>query len=168
MTVIAYDGRFVAADRWIVNGHGMTSITHKIEVWESEVLATSGAADHGEALVIWYKDGKKPAAFPVPHAGGNSSEDNGSYLYVFRRGAPVQVFQTWPSPILFDATEFAAGSGGDVARTAMHLGRDAREAAKVANELNIYCGGGVDYIDLDELAITGKCAVRTYGNPSQA
>jgi hypothetical protein len=44
----------------------------------------------------------------------------------------------------------------------MHLGRDAREAAKIATELNVFCGMGVEFIDLSELAATGMAAVRSY------
>jgi hypothetical protein len=74
----------------------------------------------------------------------------------------VLCFQTWPAPVLFDMHEFSAGSGTDIARTAMHLGRDAREAVRIANELNVYCGGGVEYVDLSELAARGDANVRRY------
>jgi len=157
MTVIAYDGHFVAADRMIVNDGGLMGTCQKLNVWEGVVLATCGAADHGEALIIWWKDGKDPAAYPKAAAG-----DKDAYMYVFELDKPVLCFQTWPSPILFPMVEFAAGSGNDIARTALHLGRDAREAVKIANELNVYCGGGVDYVDLTELKAVGKAPVRSY------
>jgi hypothetical protein len=157
MTVIAYDGLYVAADRLIVNEGGLRGITRKLDVFEDWVLATSGPADHGDALILWFKEGKSPAAFPRYHDG-----DKGSYLYAFKHGAPVLCFQTWPTPIMFPMTEFAAGTGNDVARAAMLLGRDAREACRIACELNIYCGMGVEYVDLNELAVTGKAEVRTY------
>jgi hypothetical protein len=159
MTVIAYDGLYVAADRMISNDSGMRGITRKLEVWEDQVLATCGAADHGEAMVIWFKDGKDPAAFP--HTADKGGEKS-AYLYVFKLNCPVMCFQTWPAPILFPMTEFAAGCGSEIARTAMHLGRDAREAAKIATELNVFCGMGVEFIDLSELAATGMAAVRSY------
>lgn len=158
MTVIAYDGRYVAADRLITNDSGMKGISRKLEVWEGQVLATVGAADHGEAMMIWFKDGKDPKRFPDPGGGEKSS-----YLYVYTPGgAPVMCFQTWPAPILFPMSEQAAGCGADIARTAMHLGRDAREAVKIASELNCFCGGGVDYVDLVELKATGKAVIRNY------
>lgn len=159
MTVIAYDGRFVAADRLITNDSGMRGVSQKLVIWEGQVLTTVGAADHGEALIIWFKDGKNPKAFPDANAGG----EKGAYLYVFGKGQQVMCFQTWPAPILFPMTEFAAGCGADIARTALHLGRDAREAVKVANELNCFCGGGVDYVDLNEITASGG-VVRPYGD----
>ena len=122
-------------------------------------MVTCGTADHGEALCIWFKDGKDPAAFPhTADKGGDKS----AYLYVFQHNYPVMCFQTWPTPIIFTMTEFAAGAGSEIARTAIHLGRDAREAARIACELNVFCGNGVDYVDLSELATTGKAAVRSY------
>lgn len=158
MTVIAYDGLYVAADRLITNNDGMKGVSRKIDVWEDWVLATSGAADHGEAMMIWFKDGKDPKAFPQHTDGG----EKGAYLYAFKHKNPVLCFQTWPAPILFPMTEFAAGCGSDIARTAMHLGRDAREACRITCELNVFCGGGVEYVDLSELAATGNAAVRSY------
>lgn len=158
MTVIAYDGHYVAADRLIVNDGGLMGTCQKLTVWEGVVLATCGAADHGEALMIWWKDGKNPAAYPFRHGG----ETKDAYMYVFEYEMPVLCFQTWPSPILFPMAEFAAGSGNDIARTALHLGRDAREAVKIACDLNVYCGGGVDYVDLTELKLAGTAPVRSY------
>ena len=159
MTVIAYDGHYVAADRLITNDSGMKGVGQKLVIWGRQVLATVGAADHGEALIVWFKDGKDPKAFPVAPSG-----EKDAYLYVFQRDAPVICFQKWPSPILFSMSTFAAGCGGDIARTAMHLGRDARHAVLVANELNCYCGGGVDFVDLYELARTDTATVRPYGD----
>ena len=156
MTVVAFDGRYVAADRMISNDSGMHGTSRKINVWKDEVLVTTGAADHGEALLIWYKDGKKPDAFP------RETHNKDASLYIFKLNAPVMCFQCWPAPVIFTMTEFAAGCGTEVARTAMYLGRDAREAAKITCELNVYCGGGIDYVDLVELANTGKAEVRSY------
>ena len=157
MTVFAYDGRFVAADRMITNDSGRHGICRKITVWEKHVLVTSGAADHGEALTIWFKDGLNPAAFPKAQAG-----DKDAYLYVFGYKVPVMCFQTWPSPVLFPMDFYAGGAGGDVAWTALHMGRDAREAAKIACELNIYCGGGVEYVDLQALHHNNDARVHLY------
>jgi hypothetical protein len=158
VTVIAYDGLYVAADRMISNDSGMKGSCVKLKVFEKQVLVTCGAADHGEAFIIWYMDGKDPKAFPHVSQGG----DKTAYLYVFQHNCPVMCFQTWPAPILFPMAEFAAGAGSEIARTALHLGRDAREAAKIACDLNVYCGNGVDYVDLSELAATGKALVRSY------
>ena len=159
MTVIAYDGLYVAADRMISNNDGLQGMSRKIEVFEGQVLATCGAADHGEALMWWFKEGMHPEAFPhLSKVGG----DKDAYLYVFKHNTPVACFQTWPRPIIFPMVLFAAGCGNDIARTAMHLGRDAREAAKIACELNVFCGNGVDYVDLSELSVTGNAAVRSY------
>jgi hypothetical protein len=147
MTVIAYDGEHVAADTYIVNDSGLHLRTRKIEVFEDKVLATSGAADHGEALVVWFKMGRNPATFP--HAPDRAKD---AYLYVFQYEKPVVVFQTWPAPILFPVTEFTAGCGGEIARAALKMGRHAMGAAALACELNVFCGGDVEYVDLRDLA----------------
>jgi hypothetical protein len=150
MTVIAYDGNYVAVDTYIVNDSGLHLRTRKIEVFEGQVLATSGAADHGEALVMWFKMGKKPDAFPhTPDRGKDA------YLYVFQYEKPVVVFQTWPAPILFPVTEFTAGCGGEIARAGLHLKLNAMQAAALACDLNVFCGGDVEFVDLRDLAAGG-------------
>lgn len=42
----------------------------------------------------------------------------------------------------------AIGSGGDFARTAMHLGKNAKQAVVVASELDLYTGGDVKEMTL--------------------
>lgn len=157
MTVIAYDGRYVASDRMITSENGMHGISRKLTVVEDWVLVTTGAADHGEELVVWFKDGKKPDAYPRTR-----SNEKEAYLYGFKKDHPVLCFQLFPTPIMFPMLEFAAGCGGDIARAAMHLGRDARQACAVACDLNVYCGNGVEYVDLHELAATGRASIRPY------
>jgi hypothetical protein len=73
-------------------------------------------------------------------------------------------FQSWAAPVIILSEEFAGGSGGPYALAALHLGRDARQAVKVPCALNVYCGGEVEYVDLAELATTGKAQVRRYAD----
>jgi hypothetical protein len=146
MTVIAFDGDHVAADTLIVNESGLVGRCRKLEIYNNQVLAHAGAADHGAAMAMWFKMGKKPAAFP--HVVG----DKDAYLYVFEYLKPVMCFQKWPAPILFPVSEFSAGSGNEIARTAMRLGRSAMGAALLACDLNVYCGGDVEYVDLQAVA----------------
>ena len=147
MTVIAYDGRYVAADRLISNEGGMVKHCSKLTVFEGAVLTTCGAADHGAMLEVWFKEGCKPEQFPAPIPGSKDA-----YLYVFKWKAPVMCFQCYPAPVVFDVDYYACGSGNEVAHTILHLGHSAEYAAKIACELNIFCGGGVDVIDLKDLA----------------
>ena len=158
MTVIAYDGRYVATDTLLVSDSGMKGRTRKLTVFGSQVLSHSGAADHGQMMEIWFKDGKKPDAFP------RTTPDKDAYLYVFEKGKPIMCFQSWPAPVFIQSAEFAGGAGGPYALASLHLGRDARQAVKVACELNVYCGCGVEYVDLVELSTTGKAEVRTYAD----
>jgi hypothetical protein len=156
LTVIAYDGKYVAADTLITGDSGMWHRTRKLDIHGTQVLATVGAADHGEALMIWFKDGCNPAAFP------HSTQQKDAYLYVFEWSKPVICFQTWPAPIVFPVTCFTAGTGGEIARAAMWLDRDARQACDVAIELNIYCGGDIEYVDLEKLANGTGVGIVTY------
>ena len=156
MTVIVSDGRYVAADTLIVSDSGMMGRTCKLAVFGSQVLAHSGAADHGQMLEIWFKDGKKPDAFP------KTTADKDAYLYVFEYGKPTMCFQSWPAPVILIEKTVAAGAGGPYALAALHLGCDARRAVDVAIECNVYCGGDIEYVDLKQLADTGSASVVCY------
>jgi len=158
MTVIAYDGIVVATDTRITNDSGMVGRCNKLYTHGTKALAVSGAADHGEAMVAWFKSGSKSADFPHPPGG----DVKNAYLYVFEYMKPVLCFQLHPVPVVFPMGEFCAGCGGDIARAVMLSGGDAIKAVEVACKLNIYCGGPVTYVDLQALADDGGVEVKTH------
>ena len=155
MTVIAYDERYVATDTLVCSDSGMKGRTRKLTIFGTQVLTHTGAADHGQMLEIWFKDGKKPDAFP------KTTADKDAYLYVFEYGKPTMCFQSWPAPVIL-MDKVAAGTGGGYALAALHLGCDARRAVEVAMELNVYCDGDIEYVDLKQLADTGNAYVLCY------
>jgi hypothetical protein len=157
MTVIAYDGVYVAADTMITNEAGTPGRCRKLYVHNTKVLAISGTADHGEAMRLWYMHDAKPVDFP--HVPGG---DKSAYLYVFEYMKPVLCFQSFPAPVIFPMDMFTAGCGGDIARAALHMGGDAIRAVEVACALNVYCGGPVEYVDLQALHEGEPLDVKTH------
>lgn len=145
MTVIAFDGRYVAADRQATSS-GLKGAMTKLFVHEGKVLAFNGCADHGLMLLLWYKSGALPATFPA-----EADEKKNAHMLVFERGRHPQVFENRPVPMIREDAFTADGHGRDFAMAAMHLGKSAKEAVELANIYDAYCGMGVDVIDLWEL-----------------
>lgn len=143
MTVIAYDGHTVAADKQATNGDYRATVT-KLHRVGHEVLAFCGHADVGLAMVAWYRAGCPVDQFPNK---GLSNED-ATWLYVFAPGARVRCYQRQPIPIIFEDPLFAAGSGCAVAKGALLAGADARRAVEIACQVLDGCGMGVDAEDL--------------------
>lgn len=145
MTVIAYDGRYVAADRQATNNGMLASVT-KLFRHGRQVLAFSGGPSHGMELVVWFKGGAYPDKYPR-----EKDDKISAHLYVFEAGVPVKCFETGPIPFLIEDTHFTAGCGRDYARAVLELGFSPVTAVEIASRLDAYCGLGVNVIDLKEL-----------------
>lgn len=144
MTVIAYDGKTVAADKQTTN-HGWGFKTTKLHRFENKVLCFCGDAGLGLALMNWFKSGCKADDFP------KMDEDTQATLLVFERGKPVVAYEGTPYPYVTDMTDqFAAGSGRDFALGAMSFGATAIQAVQVANKLSAYCGEGFDAVCFED------------------
>jgi ATP-dependent protease HslVU (ClpYQ) peptidase subunit len=71
----------------------------------------------------------------------DSFRSQNEYLIAYRD----KLFRVYDSLSVFSVPQHAAiGSGQDFAVAAMHLGRSAVDAAKVASELDLYCSGTID------------------------
>lgn len=143
MTVIAFKGKAVAADRLAVQGGGIGRSVTKIERFGNSVLAITGSWDIGAELREWFKSGASPGDFP------DKARDGAATLIVFDRDAYcVKTFNSGPYPMLMAFAPCAFGSGRDYAEAAMYLGCDAVKAVEVASHFQTDCGLGVDTIEL--------------------
>lgn len=143
MTVIAFDGKTVAADRLAVQGGGIGRSVTKIERFANCVLAITGGWDIGAELREWFKAGAVPADFPA------KARDGDATLIVFDPDAGhVRTFNSGPYDLPMLLSRCAFGSGRDYAEAAMHLGCNAVRAVEVASHFQTDCGMGVDTLDL--------------------
>lgn len=143
MTVIAWDGKTLAADkRADMGGHHNT--TTKIHRVNDTLVAFCGTAAIGREMVEWVKRGADPGTFPA----AQRDPDKCCGLLVIHADGALRKYEETPYPILFEQRQFAMGSGRDYARAAMHLGKTAAEAVAVACEFDPGCGNGVDTLDL--------------------
>lgn len=138
MTVIAWDGKTLAADKRMVNcGRGSTC-TKLYRVGENAV-AFSGDADGGREMLVWFRAGADPDKFPA-----RCRHEKDWTLMVVANKDGLCFYERTPYPVQVEDPFFAAGSGGDYAMAAMHLGKTAREAAEIACLFDTGCGNGID------------------------
>lgn len=142
MSVIAWDGQSLAADKRASLGTLIRTVTKVFRVDATTLAAYSGDADAGEELLAWFKAGAEAHTFP------KSARDSGgsSVLMVVWSDGAIWRFETTPYAVKFPPQQFAIGSGRDFALAAMHLGKTAAEAVEVACVFDSGCGNGVDVL----------------------
>lgn len=142
MTVIAYDGKTLAADKRAVNCGMVRTVTKLFRVKRS-VIGIAGMLGHGMEMLQWFKDGGDPAKFPACQ---RDKDDWGTFVVLSKTG--LWVYERTPYPHKIEDDIWAGGSGRDFALMAMHLGKTAREAVELASLFENGCGNGVDAMTL--------------------
>lgn len=144
MTVIAWDGKTLAADKRATDGGGIHRTVTKIQRHGYELLGFTGDWDDCVELAEWYKRGANAADFPQRAREGRAS------LMVFAAGQVLR-YGVGPFPMRIEVKQCAFGSGRDYAEAAMHLGHDAKAAVAVACHFQTDCGNGIDTLTLEDL-----------------
>jgi hypothetical protein len=144
MTVIAWDGKTLAADRLIGDSGELTKIewlrgtdTGPLAVFQNAAMGACGDAFQCAALLGHVRDPKN-VTLPVV--------DNATVMFVRKEG--IFLHRGFATPIKLPHQIYAIGSGADFALAAMHLGKTAVEAVELACKLSVWCGSGVDAIEL--------------------
>lgn len=142
MTVIAWDGATLAADKRAVSGGGIARTCTKIVRHGEYLLGIIGDWDCGAEMREWFKAGAQPADFPA------KAREDKSTLIVIHPDGRIGTYACGPFPILIEAERCAWGSGRDYAEAAMYLGRNAAQAVEIACVFQTDCGNGVDLLTL--------------------
>lgn len=145
MTVIAWDGTTLAADKRTLNGRTVGTVTKIFRVGRDLVGMTGGLAS-GMELLNWYRAGAEPSTFPEK----NRDPDKCTSLVVIRADGSVWEFQNTPHPYKMDDKCCAWGCGDEAALVAMACGKTAVEAVLLASRFNNGCGDGVDSLTLEQ------------------
>lgn len=142
MTVVAWDGTTLAADRRTTCG-GLIRETTKI--WRIGKLLVGGAGELGTVCSLrdWVAGGCDPERAPKYDA-----EPDAELLVIHPDGATYRYY-AGVTPFRCESRAKAIGSGAPYAVTAMHLGRSAEEAVHIASELHNGCGNGVDTLRIE-------------------
>jgi ATP-dependent protease HslVU (ClpYQ) peptidase subunit len=143
MTVIAWDGKTLAADRRTSFGsrHMTTRKAHRVN---GALVAGAGETAAILEMVEWFRAGAKPEDLPA-----NQRTDNCVTLLVITPKGEILEYANGPYPIVVKEKQWAVGSGAEFARTAMYLGKSAREAVTIACKFDTCSGNGIDTLELE-------------------
>lgn len=135
MSVVAWDGKLLVADRRSVN-FGLNRTTSKIKrIPSGAILAWVGNETKGLELAHWFeRKGKFPA---------NHDDEDFARLIVVQHEA-CYTYERSEQPLRVMDKFSAWGSGRDYAIATMHLGFNAVRAVEVASYFDINCGNGLE------------------------
>lgn len=142
MSVVAYDGKSLAADRQATCNDMRATTSKIIRVPCGDVLAWTGQQDAGLMMVDWYQHGKQREHYPPVQ-----NTDYWARLIVATQGR-VEFYERHPLPIRVYDPFMAWGSGQDFAMGALAMGATAKEAVEVASRFSVNCGCGVEVYEL--------------------
>jgi ATP-dependent protease HslVU (ClpYQ) peptidase subunit len=145
MTVIAWDGKTLAADKRTNFGglHATTTKVHRLP--DGRLVGCSGNTAQIAEIVHWLGSGADADKMPTAQ---RDAKECVSALVILPGGAILQ-YENTPHPIRIENRMWAIGSGRDFAIAAMHLGKTAHQAAVLACELDCNCGNGIDTLTLE-------------------
>lgn len=142
MTVIAWDGKTLAADRRVTSS-GLIRTTTKIRRIRDLRVGCSGSTDSAVAMFAWIEGGCLPDQFPKSQA----DKDDWVATIVIDGAGTIGMYERTPHMHVIEDDIAAIGSGRDFALAAMYLGKTAAEAVHVASHFQCDCGNGVDVLE---------------------
>jgi hypothetical protein len=143
MSVIAWDGKTLAADKRATNGTMIRTTTKIFEACGC-LVGYCGDASFGEQVLAWFRAGEDATTWPA----SQRDKDDYAVLLVIRPDGRVQTYERTPYPITFNDVLFACGCGRDFALAAMYCGKTAEEAVELTCLLDSGCGNGIDTLTL--------------------
>lgn len=148
MTVIAWDGKQLAADRRISFGNlsgGRVIIFRLLDHNLKHILVGAcGSSSGSQDFLHWISAGRKLEDWPT-HL---KEKDNTFSAMVIEKDKRISLYEASPYPSILEQPFWAIGSGRDFAIAAMHCGKSAYEAVEIAIIYDVYCGNGIDCLEL--------------------
>lgn len=138
MSVVAWDGKTLAADKQGTNAGYAFTVTKMRRIKRGVVVAWTGTFEYGMLLAEWYAGGAKPEEWPA-----FQRTDGWTRLIVVEKGKAF-VFEQEPVKQPVETPFDAWGCGRDYALGALAMGAGAAEAVLVASRFSTGCGLGVD------------------------
>ena len=143
MTIIAWDGRIIAADGLVSAGGVITSRNHKkLLVEDNRIFGLAGGLGFMPHLVHWYKNGAKPGEAP--------KDTDWTFIVLEGGGVARCASNTFPYMDSYDPP-WAWGSLWCVAYGAMLAGKTAVEAVEIMCRTDTECGGEIQAVNIDEV-----------------
>lgn len=151
MTVLAWDGKTLAADKQATENGVLHQITKIKRITKGKnkgwLIGNAGSAASGQLLMDWFETGADPKHFPYEY---QKTDGLFATLLAISPQGIVHRYEHLPIPIVFEDEFYAMGSGKDMAMGAMAMGADAVTAVQVVCTYETECGVGIDVIHLKE------------------
>jgi hypothetical protein len=144
MTVIAWDGQILAADKLACFGATKGTVT-KIFRFKNELLAITGCLSAGMETMQWYTEGAVKADYPP----SNRMQNEGASLIVIKQDKSVWKYEKSPVPFRVEGSFCAFGCGDESALIAMECGANALRAVELVIKYNSGCGNGIDVLEFE-------------------
>jgi ATP-dependent protease HslVU (ClpYQ) peptidase subunit len=141
MTVVAWDGRTLAADKQSTASSCKAAV-RKLRRINGCLVGGSGCGAAIMEHMAWLERGAHVEDFPQRLR----SDDVPSILLVIDPAGRILSYENGPYPIEMCGSFFAIGGGRDFAIAAMDLGFNAIVACEVAGRHSNGCGMGVDWL----------------------
>lgn len=139
MTVIAWDGKTLAADK-LANSNGLIYRVTKIKKIRGHLVGASGDFSPIQAMFKWFEDGADVKEMPKCQ----DDKDRWTALLVINPKGKIFRYEQDGYPWEIEEKRHAVGCGRDFALAVMEMGGDAIKAVKIASKLDANCGLGVD------------------------
>lgn len=144
MSVIAWDGKTLAADKQSTYGEQRSVVTKIFRVPQG-LLGVTGKTEHMKPLLNWFNNFEVPELFPEFQ---KDPEENSAVLLITKE-RKIMCYGAQVDPFMIEQPMYATGCGKDFAMGAMLAGADARRAVEITCQLNVYCGMGIDILTLE-------------------
>lgn len=143
MTVIAWDGRTLAADKRTNFGSVVLTTTKLRKYPDGRLAGAAGPSGACRAALDWLADGGDPAKY--------TAEIKDVHLLMIRPDGSAWMFDGSAVPMRIEDSFCAIGSGMSEAMVAMACGKTAAEAVELTARYVSNCGNGVDTLTLQRL-----------------
>lgn len=144
MTVIAWDGKTLAADRQMTWAEMRSTVCKLRKLPNGEVLGVTGNSARAVVVLKWYEDGADPEKWPQCQ-----TEADYARLIVARPGGKLVYFDWLPIEQIIIDPFMAFGVGRDFALGALAMGATAVQAVEAASKHCNTCGMGVDAFEVE-------------------
>ncbi len=141
MTVIAWDGKTLAADKRSTLSSLPHTTTKIVRAADGSLVGVAGDTGMCRTLREWYRAGADREKYP--------DKDGKCDMVVISQDRRVLLYSGGPDPTHLEDEVFATGSGRDFAFSALQFGRTAREAVEFACRYDVHSGNGIDTLELE-------------------
>ena len=143
MTVVVWDGKTLAADRQATRGNSRTMVK-KIFRFDGVIYGFSGGCKEAALFKAWVEAGRVFENFKN-YLDVKESDFTAIMIDTKKR---CWIFQQSPIPYEVLSKTHVIGSGFEYATAALQFGKSAVDAVKFAVKNDIYCGMGVDSMEV--------------------